>query len=234
MNKQGRKTVVLNFRSPMGKSFRRRKDFLFASAMIVLGLILSLSFVRVPISSAQGSAPVIWQVHVMESDKTGLSNPVGLAFSSRANAFEVLEGRGQGQPPSVNTDLIKLTAFADRVGVARIAVAAQNPINLAFDNKVGRLLLLQNAAKQLLEVREGADGNLDMSTMTHYDAKSFGLQDPQGMTVDDVTGALFILDAVGPRIVRVEPGVGGSFEGAGHFRSQFRVERFGRTTRDCF
>ena len=50
--------------------------------------------------------------------------------------------------------------------------------------------------------------------LIRYDARRFGLQNPQGMTVDPASGTLFILDAVGPRIVRVEPGLDGSFDGA--------------------
>jgi uncharacterized protein YjiK len=44
--------------------------------------------------------------------------------------------------------------------------------------------------------------------------KGFGLQNPQGMTMDEKTGTLYILDAATPRVVEVQPLSGGSFEGA--------------------
>src|SRR5262245_26805917 len=108
-------------------SVRNRKNILFAPVVVLLGLILSFSFILVPTSSAQDNSPFLWQVQVMQSDQTGLANPVGLAFSSRANAFQVAEGKG----PSETTDLVKLTPFADRAGEARIAAAMRNPINIA-------------------------------------------------------------------------------------------------------
>jgi hypothetical protein len=186
-----------------------KKHFLFACVVILLGLILSLSFVWLPAASAQEGLPFIWQVQVMQSDQTGLSNPVGLAFSSRANAFQVAEGKG----PSETTDLVKLTPFADRAGEARIAAAMRNPINIAYDDQVGRLLILRGNGNQLWEVREGLDGNLDPQTLTRHDVRDLNLQDPQGMTVD-ANGTLLILDAVGPRIVRVQPGAAGDLESA--------------------
>ncbi len=201
MNSRGRKAIRLDF--------RQVKSSLFAPTMVVLGLILSLSFVGVPASSAQGNSPFIWQVQVIESDQTGLSNPVGLAFSSQANAFQVSEGRA----PAETIDLVKLTPFADRAGEARISAAIQNPINIAYDNQVGRLLILRGAGNQLWEVREDADGNLDPQTLTRHNIRDLNLEDPQGMTVD-ANGTLFILDAGGSRIVQVQPGQGGDLETA--------------------
>jgi uncharacterized protein YjiK len=188
---------------------RTGKGFGFASAVVMLGLVLGLFFAGVPASSAQGTPPVIWQVQALVNEQTGLSNPVGVAFSPRANAFEVLEGQG----PADATDLVKLTPFADRAGQAQIAAAVQDPINVAYDNLVGRLLLVGAAGNQLLEVHEDAAGNIDPQTLIRHNISSWGLQDPQGMTVD-ANGILYILDAGGTRLVRVEPGAGGDLEAA--------------------
>jgi hypothetical protein len=185
---------------------------LFIQSIFSLGIALSLSFIWIFSGSAQGSAAYIRRVRVMEADKTGLQNPAGLAFSSRANAFTVVEQPGQNPPAA--TDIIKLAPFAHRIGSAQIKAQIKDPINMAFDNKVHRLLILQFPANQLLEEREKPDGSLDTTTLISYPVSSFGLQNPQGMVVDPESGTLFILDAVGPRIVRVEPGLDGSFDGA--------------------
>ncbi len=150
----------------------------------------------------------------MEAAKTGLQYPAGLAFSPRANAFYVVEGPGAGQSPPAATDAVKLTPFANRIGSARIEAQIRDPINMTYDSKFQRLLVLQSPADQLLEIREGPDGNLDPTTLNRYAVSRFGLQNPQGITVDSASGCLFILDAVGPRIVRVQPGLDGSFDGA--------------------
>ena len=210
MNNPKRK--VSFFKTAVGKLFNGDiRIFLFRLSVLSVVLALILPFLWVPAGSAQGNAAFIRQVRTLESDKTGLLNPAGLAFSSRANAFQVIEE----QSGSVNTDLVKLTLFADRAGSARIAAAIKDPINVAFDNRVGRLLILPGSANQLLEVREDANGNLDPSTLTRHNISHFELHDPQGMAFDTARGVLYILDVAGPRIVRVELGVDGSFEGAG-------------------
>ena len=163
---------------------------------------------------AQGNAAIVREVRSLEVDQAGVQNPAGLAFSPRANAFYVIEGQRPTQPPAATTDLIKMTSFADRAGSARIAAAIQNPINMAFDSQFSRLLIFQTPANQLIEVLEDSNGNLDPSTMIRHDARHFGLQNPQGMTIDPASGQLFILDSRVPRIVRIEPEADGSFDNA--------------------
>jgi uncharacterized protein YjiK len=200
------------FKGGVGILFKRViRNFLFRPSILSLVLALILPFLWVPVSSAQNNAAFIRQVRALKSEETGLLHPVGLAFSARSNAFQVIER----QDPSDYTELIRLTPFADRAGSARIAAAIKDPISVAFDNRAGRMLILQSSADQLLEVSEDADGNLDPQTLTRHNIRHFALQDPQGMAFDPARGILYILDAAGPRIIRVEPGADGSFEGAG-------------------
>jgi len=210
MNYQEQK--ISFFKGSVGIRFQRViKNFLFRLSILSLVLALILPFLWIPASSAQSNAAFIRKIRSLEGDKTGLLSPAGLAFSSRANALQVVEK----QNASANTELVKLTPFADRAGSARIAAAIKDPINVAFDNRVGGLLILHSSANQLLEVWEDANGNLDPKTLTRQNIRDFGLQDPQGMAFDSARGVLYILDAGGPRIVRVELGADGSFEGAG-------------------
>ena len=209
MNHQVRKTSF--FRGAARGLFKQVfRNFVFRLSILSLILALILPFVWIPVLSAQSNAAIIRQIRALEGDKTGLINPAGLAFSSRANAFQVVEK----QNASTNADLVKVTPFADRAGSARLEAAIKDPINVTFDNQVGRLLILNNSANRLLEVREDANGNLDPKAMTHYDVRSFALQNPQGMAFDSARGILYILDAVGPRLVGVQVGAGGTFEGA--------------------
>jgi hypothetical protein len=180
--------------------------------MLLAGLVCLFSPSGTAAILAQDGNAFVRQVRAMESDEMGVPHPAGLAFSSRAKAFHVVGARAQGQPPPARTDIIKLTPFSDQVGSARIAAAIRDPINTAFDSQFNRLLIFQSPANRLIEVLEGPDGNLDPTTLVRHDARHFGLENPQGMTFDPASGHLFILDATGPRIVRIEPGPGGGFD----------------------
>lgn len=181
---------------------------IFAVLMLVFSPLLSSA------ALAQVEPPYIRQVRILETGDLGLPNPAGLAFSPGAKAFYLVEARRPPQPAPPVTDIVKVTPFEERIGVARIAAAIQDPINMAFDGHANRLLILQPAANRLIEVPEEPDGNLDPASVFRHDARPFGLQDPQGMAVDPASGHLFVLDGAGPRIVRIEPNPGGGFDGA--------------------
>jgi PKD repeat protein/uncharacterized protein YjiK len=222
MSTQKRERSVLNIFSTKSNSkmvLRKLFKLVFgnhphAYSRLSLGFALVLSFMWISASSARNNPGFIRQVQAMESDETGLSNPAGLAFSARTNAFQVVEAPGRGQPPPAETDLVQLTPLAHRAGSVRIAAQVGDPINMAFDNRANRLLVFQSPANILIEVSQDEDGNLDPATLVRHDARSFGLEEPQGMSVDPASGTLFILDAVGPRLVRVEPEADGSFGNA--------------------
>ena len=193
--------------------------------MLILIATLIFPFVQVTSGNAQNELSFIRQVRVMEADETGLTNPAGIAFSAKGNAFHIADAR---QVSSNRTDVVKVTQLATRSGLAQIAAAAQNPINMVFDNRFNRLLLLAAQGNQLVEVRPDTNGNLSPSSITRYNVRDWGLQNPQGMTVDEETGTLFILDAASPRIVQVQPLVNGSFEGAS--LSEIDLRSLGRSS----
>ena len=170
-----------------------------------------------PEASGQAAAPAVRQAQVLEAEQTGVPSPVGLAFSARGNSFYVV-GAGPRAGPPTDTDVVRLTPSAlrpdsDRAGSARIAAALEDPINMAYDARRDRLLLLGHAG-MLLELQAGPQGDLDPKTLNRRNAGRFGLRDPQGLAVDPVSGTVFILDANLPRLVRVEPGADGDLDTA--------------------
>jgi hypothetical protein len=181
------------------------------SAILALALAISTSLTSISFGFAQANEGFIRHVPSMESEEIGTLNPVGLSFSSKSKTFYVVET--QGQAATVNSDVIGISSFADRKGAARIAAIVEDPLNLVFDNQNSRLLAFLPATAQLLEVRENASGILDRSTVIRHNVRRLGIQDPQGMTLDEAGGGLFILDAGGPRIVRVQLGPGRNFTG---------------------
>lgn len=187
-----------------------RKAISTVSALVLIAT-LGFSLVQITGGNAQSELSFIRKVRMIEADEIGLTNPAGIAFSTTSNAFHVADAR-QGKPNQ--TDLVKVTPLSARAGLVQISEAAQDPINMVFDDRFNRLLLLAATGDQILAVSQDHDGNLKSAGVTQYNVKGLGLQNPQGMTVDEETGTLFILDAAAPRIVQVHPLSDGSFEGA--------------------
>jgi hypothetical protein len=208
--------TVINVRSDLKPVNHARFEWVidhlsFLPAIISLALALSLSLMWILTASAQGRPATIILMRVLESDRTGLQHPTGLSFSSKTGAFYAIEGLSPGESPSAITDIKKISLLARQIGSASLATLVGDPLNIAYDNKNDRLLILRYPENQLLDLRPGVDGNPDPNSLTRYDVTQFGLHNPQGMTVDPASGDLFILDAVGPRIIRVTPGPDGNF-----------------------
>ena len=191
-----------------------RKKYLILS-LILAGLGFAFSLAGNANTLAQNNAAFVGEARRLEPDQTGVSNPAGLAYSPRGNAFHVAAGRSRGQQPPADTDVVKMTPFADRAGSARIAAAVRDPINMTFDRRFNRLLIFQAPNNHLIAVpEESASRNLRPGGLIRHDARHFGLQNPQGMTVDPNSGQLFILDAGSLQIVRVEPEADGTVDQA--------------------
>jgi VCBS repeat-containing protein len=152
----------------------------------------------------QASGADVRVARVIEPDQLGLANPAGLAFSP-GNGTLLLVTRTPGTPPGSATDIELITLDEDRVGSVRIAAAVADPVNMAFDGDANRLLIFQSANNQLIEILARSDGSLDPQTLRRVDAGSWGLKNPQGLTVDPASGQLFILDAGNSKIFGVEP-----------------------------
>lgn len=163
---------------------------------------------------AQGNSSFVRRVRSIETKDLNILKPAGLSYSPQANAFYVLSGRSPNQAVPANADLFLLTSTEKIVGTARIAAQIKDPINVTFDAKMNRLLIFKTPANQLIEVQAGSDGNLDPRTLTRFNVQHFGLDNPQGISIDPASGHLFILDAVGPVLVHVEPSLDGGFDNA--------------------
>jgi len=175
----------------------------FYSVVLILSLFAFLFGANVNTKAlAQHPGAFVRLVRSMSVDKTGISNPAGIVFSTQSNNFHVVGANVQGQQQPASQDIIQLDSFANRSGSARIA-AVDDPLNMAFDNKLGRLLSYQAKTETLTEVKQDLAGGLDPASLISHDVRRLGLQAPQGMSVDEASGDLFILDKGGSRIVRV-------------------------------
>jgi K319L-like, PKD domain len=183
----------------------------------VLGLIAAaVSALLLAGASAAGevaappSAP-IRQAQVLDLEETGVPAPDGLAFTGGSDSFYVLDASSRATLDVARLTPFELRAGSMRAGSTHLTAAVKDPINMVFDARRNRLLLLPGASDQMLEVRAQANGDLDPGHVVHHDLRRLNLQDPQGMAVDPESGDLYLLDAAGPRIVRVSPDPDGGF-----------------------
>ena len=183
------------------------KGYLFIA---FLSIALLLSLIVNGVGSAQDNPSFISLVQAIEPEKSGLSHPTGLAYSSRANTFYVVETPINAEISSNVTTIKHISVLGQEGGSSQINLKVENPINLTMDNKFGRLLIYQASTHQLIEIRENPAGRLDPNSLTIH-LINFEINNPQGLTFDSVHGYLYVLDAVGPRLIRIQLQSDGSF-----------------------
>ncbi|MDN3510959.1 MAG: hypothetical protein NG784_06605 [Candidatus Jettenia sp.] len=178
----------------------------FVYLMILAGFITFLSCIKNSAILAQDNAVYIGQARTIETRYLGILDPAGLSFSSKAGIFLIVDYSKLARSYSdLSSDITIITPTEDLVGSVRIADYINDPINMTFDKKASRLLIFQSDTNTLVEIKAGADGYLEPDTITKFDAQKFGLQNPQGMTVDPANGHLFVFDGAVPEIVHIKP-----------------------------
>ena len=139
---------------------------------------------------------------IIKTSRFNILNPDGMIFCSKSKTFFVVEAPLSAQS---SHNITMITSTEELVGSLPIATRITDPINMTFDDKANRLLIFQSDTKTLVKIKAGSDGYLNPDTITEFDAQKFGLQNPQGMTVDPAHGHLFILDSAVPEIVHIRP-----------------------------
>ena len=124
------------------------------------------------------------------------SSPTAASKASRSTVEPVTYARviEPDEPADLTPPAVAVWSMA---GVA-------DPLNSAFDVTNRRLWTISPGTSALMGMEEGPSGDVDVAAAKLFDARSFRLRDPRGLTVDPGTGQLFVLDA-GPRILRLTP-----------------------------
>src|SRR5258705_6529965 len=159
--------------------------------MLLIGLVIVSVIPARSWAFAQSGSTPIWVVRSFHTSQYGVNDPKGLAFSSKANTFFVLDG-------SSNVTLV--TMGEDHAGKRVIPDAQTDPLNAAFDKKSGSLFMFNRGRSELMQIQSDGKG-----LPARVGAKALGIQDPQGIAFGSGDGRLFILDAGTSQIISVAP-----------------------------
>jgi len=158
-----------------------------------------------PTTSLPDRTASLRQARPMHTFKLGIGRPSGLTYFPGAGIFLILK-TPDADPEGVDADMVgMMTSLEESAGSFRLPVSIPDPMNVAFDGRFNRLLLLDASSRQLLEIPTGSSGVLDVSAARRYEVPQFAPLAARGMTVDPVSGSLFILDGRTQRVIRISP-----------------------------
>ena len=180
---------------------RRSSDIRY----ILLSCILFLFFGTTSFSLAQKKSDFLRRNRSIELGSLDIRNPKGLTFSPDANSFLVVEPVTSGKAKVTVSKVFLVSHFGDLIESVKLTTTTSDPVNIALDNKNNRLVMFKPSSRKLIVIDVDTGGRPKKNPNDTVKADQFGLDEPQGVTVDPATGDLYVLDNVGPRILRIIP-----------------------------
>lgn len=184
------------------------RDMIRAICLVLLVIAWASHTGRV--AAAQAEPPAARWIRTVEMDGSALADPVGLAYSPHAAAFYLVERDATASDPAATTISI-ITAYGERLGSLTLAIPPSPSLRLTYDSRWRRLLLWDASRHALISVAARSDGTLDPATLTHVRADHWGAHRVQGIAFDAAHDHLYLLDGVGPRLLRVVPADDGNW-----------------------
>ncbi|HEX6268592.1 MAG TPA: hypothetical protein VFZ43_00015 [Anaerolineales bacterium] len=196
-----------HFGNPVGRLLR---------LMLFIGLVVVSVVPARPWVSAQNVSTPLWVVRSLVTSEYGVDDPKGLAYSPAADTLLILDG---------NANVTLLTMDEEPAGTRVISETRPDPLNAAFDDRTGSLIVFNRGKSELAKIKADSKGLPDVSApLTRSSVNALGIADAQGITFDTGTGRLFILDAGNAQILSVAPHPTLSFDADEAIRSN-KVQR---------
>jgi DNA-binding beta-propeller fold protein YncE len=175
---------------------RSAEDLALSPTLSRCSPVVALVLCCAPIALAAGGRPSAYVrlVQSLGAEDSALPALGGAPFPPGSGAILVPGEGGAGT-------LLVFPPTEDRPGFSSLRLP--RPVNTAFDAASGRLLVLSDG--ELAELRPGADRRPDPRRRSRSDAGPLGIRAARGLTLDPASGRLFVLDASGPRIARIDP-----------------------------
>jgi uncharacterized protein YjiK len=186
-----------------------RGKFLHLTLLIGL-VVVSVIPTRSWALAQAGQAPH-WVVRSLYTSEYGVDDPKGLAFSSQANTFLILDG-------SASVTLVAMGG--DPAGKRAISEIQDDALNTAFDARTGSLFVFKRGRSELAKLQTDGRGLPAASASpTRFVVNALGITNPQGIAFSPNDGRLFILDAGNSQIVSVTPSSTRGFDAVEALRS---------------
>jgi len=161
-------------------------------------------------------------------------DPAGITYFPGSQTFLVSDSEVNETPLFVDVNLFEITPSGSLVDTGVTAFSGE-PTGVAYNPADDHLFVSDDVADAIFEVDPGPDGlhGTADDSVTSFDTRLFNGHDPEGVTLNTLTGDLFIVDGLGREVYSVSPGANGVFDGVppvgDDVASGFDVEIYGVT-----
>ena len=143
-------------------------------------------------------------------------DPTGIAYLPTTNTLLISDSEVEEMPDLFTGDnLFEATLSGSLINTSRSTTFSNEPTGVAFDSSNAHVFFSDDGSDRIFEVDRGADGRYGTTddTVTSFDTRAFGSDDPEGVAFDSQQHRLFITDAENRKVFQVSPGANGNFDG---------------------
>lgn len=144
-------------------------------------------------------------------------DPTGIAYDAARGRLLVSDSEVEETSYFAGINMFNLSGQGAFLGGGSTLPFSAEPTGIGFNSANGNLFVSDDVKKEVFEVDPGQDGFLFTpdDVVTSFDTLALGSSDPEGVEYDPITGYLYILDGLSRRLLRIDPGQNGEFDGAG-------------------
>lgn len=142
-------------------------------------------------------------------------DPAGIAFIPTLNRLLISDSEVDEMPIFAGATLFETTFAGALVRTGSTLAYSREATDVAFDPADQHLFIADDDKRKVFEITMGGDGLYGTSddSVTSFDTAIFNSLDPEGITYDVDTRALFIVDGINTEVYRVSRGPNNRFDG---------------------
>ena len=182
-------------------------------AAVVALLLLAL----IPSEAAWAQNSVAFLVRTIDASKFSPPSPdsAGITYLPASNMLLMTDSEVNEMPIFQGANVFQTTLAGQLVTTFNTTSFSNEPTGVTVNPGNGHLFISDDNAREIFEIDPGPDSLYFTAddTVTSFDTRVFGSEDPEGVTYDSWQGVLYIADGVSATIYRVSPGVNRTFDG---------------------
>jgi SdiA-regulated protein len=199
-----------------------------AAAACAAGTLVSLLTPLVPAGADTVKATVVQSILTSKFNPPS-PDPSGITYIPSSGRLLIVDSEVEEMSIYRSVDLWETSLSGSVARTGDVTRISKEPTGVAFDPSDGTLYISDDDSFRISAVKAGSDGRFGTSddTSSFFDARAVGDTDPEGVTVDTLTGDLYLAGGTTKAFYRIERGADGRFGTSDDVKGKFDVGKYG-------
>lgn len=145
------------------------------------------------------------EARLIEMEELGIERPAGLVYSVKDKDFRVIS-KDRAADASGPLEMTIMDEHGELESKGRKKIPNADPINIAYSASLDKILIIEPSGQRIAVVSTASEAAVE----SYIEIEEGKFKNPKGITVDPDDGTIYVIDQVGPRLVKIVPEADGS------------------------